>query len=74
MNSLNPKFAHYFTGLIEGDGTIIVPKTDRSPKNKINYPSIEISFDSRDLPIAILIHKELGFGSIHKTKGVNAYR
>lgn len=70
----NPLFCSYLTGLIEGDGTIIVPKTERSPKGKLYYPSIEIVFDERDLPLAVIIQKELGFGSISKTKGVNAYR
>ena len=67
-------FYYYLTGLIEGDGTIIVPKTERSSKGKLNYPSIQISFDSRDLPLALVIQQKLGFGSISKTKGVNAYR
>ncbi len=31
-NDFNPSFASYLAGLIEGDGTIIVPKTERSPK------------------------------------------
>jgi hypothetical protein len=74
LEKYNPLFASYLTGLIEGDGTIIVPKTERSPKGELNYPSIQICFDVRDLPLAVMIQKELGFGSISKTKGVNAYR
>lgn len=70
----NPLFCSYLTGLIEGDGTIIVPKVARSPKGKLYYPSIQIVFDERDLPLAVILQKELGFGSISKTKGVNAYR
>ena len=67
-------FFNYLSGLIEGDGSIIVPKTERSNKGKLNYPSIQISFDSRDFPLALMIQKKLGYGSISKTKGVNAYR
>ncbi len=67
-------FFNYLSGLIEGDGTILVPKSERSNKGKLNYPSIQISFDSRDFPLALMIQKNLGFGSISKTKGVNAYR
>ena len=69
----NLPFATYFTGLIEGDGTIIVPNTLRSPKGKLNYPSIQIVFHLKDLPLALMIQKELGFGSVSRKKGVNAY-
>lgn len=69
----NTDFCFYLAGLIEGDGTFIVPKTDRSLKGRINYPSIQICFDVRDLPLAILIQKTLGFGSLNKKKGINAY-
>ena len=33
-------FSYYFTGLVEGDGTIITPKTLRTPKGKLNYPGL----------------------------------
>jgi hypothetical protein len=75
MNSnFNTDFFFYLTGLIEGDGTIIVPKTERSIKGKLNYPSIQIAFDLIDFPLALIIQQKLGFGSISRTKGVNAYR
>ena len=70
----NPLFCSYLAGLIEGDGTIIVPKTERSPKGRINYPSFQITFDIRDLPLAIMIQKELGKGSLNKNKGANFCR
>jgi Cytochrome C and Quinol oxidase polypeptide I/LAGLIDADG endonuclease len=69
----NFKLSSYLAGLIEGDGTIIVPKTERSVKGKINYPSIQIIFNLKDLPLALMIQKELKFGSITRKKGVNAY-
>ena len=69
----NYKFISYLTGLIEGDGSIIVPKVDRSSKGKINYPSIQISFHLKDLPLSLLIQKNLRFGSIIRKKGLNAY-
>jgi hypothetical protein len=34
----NPLFCSYLTGLVEGDGTIIVPKVARNPAGKLNYP------------------------------------
>ena len=73
----NPKnednLYNYLTGLIEGDGHIYVPKTKYSDKNKKNYPSIQICFHLKDLPLCMKIQQALGFGSIHRKKGVNAY-
>lgn len=66
-------FSYYLTGLVEGNGTIITPKTLRSPKGKLNYPSIQIVFHLRDLPLALLVQKELGVGSLSRKKGVDAY-
>ena len=39
----------------------------------MNYPSIQIVFHLKDLPLALMIQKELGFGSVSRKKGVNAY-
>lgn len=72
-NNVNTNFAHYITGLIEGDGTIHVPKTERSVKGSLNYPSIQIVFHLKDLPLALIIQKELGHGSISRKKDKNAY-
>ena len=72
-NLTNSNFNSYFTGLIEGDGTIIVPKTERSPKGRINYPSVQIVFHLKDLPLALVIQKQLRNGSLSRKKGVNAY-
>jgi hypothetical protein len=67
------KFSYYLTGLIEGDGTIVVPKSKRSEKGRLNYPSIQIAFQLHDLPLALLIMKELNSGSLAKKKGVSTY-
>lgn len=68
----NTKFASYLTGLIEGDGSIIVPKLF-SEKGKRNYSSVQIVFNSKDFPLALMIQSKLKHGSISKKKGVNAY-
>nr|YP_009364333.1 hypothetical protein [Ophiocordyceps sinensis]ARF03404.1 hypothetical protein [Ophiocordyceps sinensis] len=70
---LDSRFASYLAGLIEGDGTIIVPKIERSAKNKLYYPSIQIVFDLRDFALALMIQSKLNHGSISKKKGSNAY-
>jgi len=70
---MNDPFAFYLTGLIEGDGTIIVPLTERSLKGKLNYPSIQIVFHLKDLPLALIIQKSIGHGSVSRKKGKNAY-
>lgn len=69
----NTNFAYYLTGLIEGDGSIHVPVSERSIKGSLNYPSIQISFHLKDLPLCLLIQKEIGHGSISKRKNQNAY-
>ena len=74
VDSSNTQFSYYIAGLIEGDGTIHVPKSERSSKEKLNYPSIQIVFHLKDLPLALLIQKELGHGSISRKKGLNAYK
>jgi hypothetical protein len=72
-NSNYNKFSSYLAGLIEGYGSIIVPKTERSAKGKLNYPCINIVFNLRDFPLSQLIQKELGTGSLSRMKGINAY-
>ena len=72
--TFNPLFCSYLAGLIEGDGTFVVPKRDRSDKGNLYYSSIQIIFDERDFPLAMVIQKELGFGSIIKYKDKKAYR
>lgn len=61
----------YLAGLIEGDGTIIVPNTTRNSKGKLLYPSIKIVFFKKkmDLPLALLILKIMGKGTIQFPMG-----
>ena len=73
LNNFNPNFSAYLAGLIEGDGSIIVPKIERSVKGKLYYPSIQIVFDLRDFPLAQVIQQRIKCGSLVRKKGVNAY-
>jgi hypothetical protein len=54
----NLKYSSYLTGLIEGDGSIITPKTERSVKGRINYPSIQMDFYLKDYYLALMIKKQ----------------
>lgn len=45
---------------------------NRDAKGRLVYPTFQISFKTRDLPLAFMLQKELGLGSISKKKGVNA--
>jgi LAGLIDADG endonuclease len=72
----NPKailLSSYITGLIEGDGTIVVPKREISDKGKLNYPSVQIVFNLKDFPLCQVIQKLIGHGTISKKKQSAAY-
>ena len=64
---VNSQFAYYLTGLIEGDGSIIVPSLIE--KGRKRYPLIKIVFSEKDLPLAEKINLELKKGKIYKGKG-----
>jgi len=61
------QLGYYLAGLIESDGTIITPKKDTK-----NSPTISISFNIKDKPLAIKIKEELGYGSIQVETKANA--
>ena len=67
-HSSNLSFSFYLAGLIEGDVTIVVHKTERSPKGVLNYASVQIAFQLKDLPLALIIQKVLGEGSLARKK------
>lgn len=58
------QLGYYLAGLIEGDGSIIVPKTVRNEKGKLLYPVIKITFVSKDFSLANKIMEVLGGGSL----------
>lgn len=55
---------HYLAGLIEGDGSIIVPKTIRNQKGKLLYPVVKITFVEKDAPLAEKIKQVLNGGTL----------
>ena len=50
--------------MIEGDGSIIVPKTIRNQKGKMLYPVVKITFVSKDAPLALKIIEVINGGKI----------
>lgn len=54
---------HYLAGLIEGDGSIIVPKTIRNQNGKLLYPVVKITFVKKDAPLADKIQRVLNGGT-----------
>lgn len=58
----------YMAGLIEGDGSLIVPKALRDNSGKKRYPVIKIVFALKDQPLALYIASVFG-GSVHKAGG-----
>lgn len=73
LNFSDSQLGYYLAGLIEGDGSIIIPKSIRSVKNKLNYPSIQIVFHKKDYPLAYSIMNSLDTGYISKKNGKEAY-
>lgn len=59
---------HYLAGLIEGDGSVKVPKNLRSDKGNLVYPSVTITFADKELPLAQFLSKILD-GRVNKTSG-----
>ena len=69
----NSKFSSYLAGLIEGNGCIWIPINRRDKNNKLISPVIDISFNSKDLPLIIMLQNRLETGNIYKKKGKNSY-
>jgi hypothetical protein len=68
---LSGQLGYYLAGILEGDGTIIVPKSDNANKN---VPSIYISFHINDLEFAKKLISVLGYGTIQKEPTSKAFR
>lgn len=48
----NENFKSYLAGLIEGDGSFVVPSALRDSKNRLRYAKIKTAFAKRDKPLA----------------------
>jgi hypothetical protein len=64
-------FIFYLTGLIEGDGSFIVPNTTRDTKGKLKYAKVKIAFHINDKPLFDILKKNLGgVFELYKNYGV----
>lgn len=64
----NKNISTYLAGLVEGDGSIKVPKLSRSSTGRLRYPSITIVFALKDRPLAEYLAIILN-GHVNSTKG-----
>lgn len=64
-------FNCWLTGLIEGDGSIIIPSSLRDSKNRLLYPHIRIAFHKKDYELVNKIKNKLNYGNIIKIKTSN---
>lgn len=66
----NPKIllGHYLAGFIEGDGSLIVPKTIRNLKGKFLYLVVKITFVEMDAPLVNKFKEVLNGGTLVYSK------
>jgi hypothetical protein len=69
LNLKDNQLGYYLAGLIEADGSIIIPKEESK-----NTPAISISFNIEDKPLAVCIKNQLGFGSLENIEKYNAVK
>ena len=70
-NLINKKLGSYLAGLIEGDGSIVVPKTTRNQKGKMLYPVVKIVFVKKDISLALKIQEVIQGGTLEYPKNSN---
>ena len=65
------QLGYYLGGLIEGDGSIIVPESIRNNKGILLYPNIKITFVKKDLPLAKKLIEIIKSGTLEEPKNKN---
>lgn len=64
---MNKRLGSYLAGLLEGDGSFVVPKTIRDEKQRLRYAKIKVAFHIKDKPLADLLKNQFGGNfEIHK--------
>ena len=70
-NLTNNQLGYYLAGLIEGDGSIVVPKTTWNQNGKKLYPIVKIIFVKKDVPLALKIKEVIQGGTLAYPKNSN---
>lgn len=73
-NNKSNNLAHYLAGLIEGDGSIYIPKTLRGADGKLLKPTITVWFASKDRPSAELLKNIYGGNLYNQSEGTTYWR
>lgn len=56
----NNNFKSYLAGLLEGDGSFVVPSVPRDHKNRLRYAKIKVAFHIDDRPLAECLRLHYG--------------
>lgn len=55
MTTPNYLFKSYLAGLVEGDGSFVVPSVHRDTKNRLRYVKLRVAFNKKDKPLADIL-------------------
>ena len=66
----NENFKPYLAGLLEGDGSFVVPSIMRDSKNRLRYVKIRVAFVKKDKPLAKILKSYYG-GYFEENDGEN---
>lgn len=70
---ISDNLVSYLAGLIEGDGTILVPKVLKTPSGSARVASIQVVFATKDKPSAVLLSSIFG-GKVYDSRSRNLSR
>ena len=68
------EFGHYLAGYIEGDGTIRIPSSLKTPSGSKKVCSFQIVFHISDLEFAKFLRKRIGHGNLYYAKNSSTVR
>jgi hypothetical protein len=72
-NRVSDNLVAYLAGLIEGDGSLLIPDKERGPSGKLRVASIQVIFAIKDKPSALLLQSKFG-GNVYDHPSKNLTR